>query len=279
MTELERNLTALAAELDWPPTPELAQSVLARLETEPAGGTAAPHAAEPAPHAADPSAGTAARRRRRAFPIARRSLALALVALLVLAGAAFAIPGVRHAVLDLFDLRGATVERRATLPGAPPPRPLQLGARTTLADAQKQLRFTPLVPADPGEPDGVHVRHTTPGGELSLTWRARPGLPRARATKLGLLVNEFRGDLAPQYAGKIAGQANRVERLTVGGEPAVWVAGAPHFFFYRARGDRFAENQLRLAQNVLLLQRGRLLVRIEGAFGRDRAVEIARSLR
>ena len=60
----------------------------------------------------------------RARPTASpKTLALALVALLVLAGAAFAaLPGVRDAVLEFFGLQGATVERRATLPPAPPPR-------------------------------------------------------------------------------------------------------------------------------------------------------------
>ena len=40
----------------------------------------------------------------------------------------------------------------------------------------------------------------------------------------------------------------------------------------------FAESELRLAHNVLLLERGNLLVRLEGAFGRERALELARSL-
>jgi hypothetical protein len=78
--------------------------------------------------------------------------------------------------------------------------------------------------------------------------------------------------------GKIAGQATSVERLRVDGQPAIWIEGAPHFFFYR-RGGRYLETTLRLAQNVLLLERGRLLVRVEGAFDRERALEIARSLR
>jgi len=271
MPELERMLARLGEELDWPPTPDLARSVMARIDveaaTEPRGG-------EPRP------ARPGAVRHRRAFPIARRSLALALVALLLLAGAAFAaLPGVRDAVLDFFGLQGATVEQRTTLPRTPPPRPLHLGQPATLAGAAAGLGFAPLVPADPGEPDGVYVRKTVPGGELSLTYLPRAGLPRARSTKLGLLVTEFRGDLSPEYAGKIAGQATRVERLRVDGHPAIWVAGAPHLFFYRTPDGQFADRSLRIAQNVLLLQRGRLLIRLEGAMDRDRAVAIAGSLR
>jgi hypothetical protein len=246
MPELERMLSALGEELDWPPTPDLAPGVMERL-------------AQPAPS--------------RRLPIARRSLALAFAALLLLAGAAYAaFPGVRDAVRDVFGLQGATVERRHRLPAGPPPQPLKLGARTTLADAD--VGFTPLVPL--GRPDGVFVRHTVPGGQLSLTYRPRPGLPRARSTHLGLLVTEFRGDLSPDYLRKIVGPATDVARL---GGHALWIAGAPHYFFYRAPDGRFLVNQLRIAQNVLLLERGRLLIRLEGAFDRERAIEIARSLR
>jgi hypothetical protein len=260
MPELERMLTRLGEQLEWPPTPDLAPGVRARLD-------------EPAP-----------RRRRLAglLPPAglRRSLALALVALLLLAGTVFAAaPGVRDAVLDFFGLQGATVERRETLPTPPPERPLDLGARTSLAAARERLGFEPLVPSQPGEPDGVYVRSGPPGGELSLAYRARPGLPRAGTTRLGLLVSEFRGELAPEYLGKIVGQATAVQRLSIDGAPALWIQGAPHFFFYRGPGGEPADTTLRIAQNVLLAERGGLLVRLEGAFDRERAVAIARSLR
>jgi len=123
------------------------------------------------------------------------------------------------------------------------------------------------------------VARGVPGGLLSLAYGPRAGMPEAKSTGLGLLVSEFRGDLAPEYAGKIAGQATRVERLTVDGHRALWLEGAPHFFFYRSPNQPFREERLRIAQNVLLLEDGRLLVRLEGAFGREWAVELARSLR
>jgi hypothetical protein len=255
MPELERMLTALGEELDWPQTPDLASRVMERL-------------AEPVPVPAP----------RRRLPIARRTLALAFVLLLLLAGAAFAaFPGVRDAVRDVLGLQGATVERRDQLPPRPPIRPLQLGTRTTLSAAR--VGFTPLVPDALGEPDGVFARRTLPGGELSLTYRPRAGLPRARSTRLGLLVTEFRGDMSPDYIRKIVGPAGTVQRLSAEGNRAIWIEGAPHYFFYRAPGGRFLESQLRIAQNVLLLERGRLLIRLEGAFDRERAIEIASSLR
>jgi len=260
MTDLERRLTQLARELDWPPTPDLASSLSERLASE----------------------RPARRRSFRLLPPAglRRSLAIAVVALLVLAGGVFAaVPSVRHSVLEFFGLRGATVERREHLPPAPPPRPPAVGERTTLAHAREVLGFEPLVPAVVGPPDGVFVDGSVPGGRLSLEYRARPNLPEAKSTKLGLLVDEFRGDLNPEYSGKMAGQATSIEPFTLDGERAIWVSGAPHFFFYRAPGNAFQERKLRIAQNVLLLEHGPLLVRLEGAFGKERAVDLARSLR
>lgn len=262
MTGLERQLTALGREVDWPATPDLADATRRRLAEAPA----------PPAHA----------RRPLRLPARglRRSLAIALAGLLVLAGGVVAaVPSVRDSVLEFFGLQGATVERREGLPPPPDPAPLDLGERTTLAEARESVRFAPLVPRAAGPPDGVFVSDDAPGGELSLTYRAREGLPEAGSTGLGLLVTEFRGDLAPEYTGKIAGAATRVERLRVGGERAVWLEGAPHFFFYRRPGEPVVEDRLRIAQNVLLVERGNLLVRLEGAFGREQAVRLASSLR
>lgn len=258
MAELERMLSALGRELDWPDTPDLAPRVRDRLID-----------AEP--------------RRRRPKPLAaglRRSLALALVLLLVLAAVtAAAVPAVRDAVLEFLGLQGATVERRVTLPTPPPERPLDLGRRTTLESAGDGLAFQPLVPAQPADPDGVYVRRGVPGGELTLAYLPRPGLPRARSTRLGLLVSEFRGDLDPNYVGKVVGPGAVAEELTLETEPAIWIEGVPHFFFYRDSEGQTIESELRLAQNVLLMERGDLLVRLEGAFSRERALRIAGSLR
>lgn len=260
MSELERQLTQLGRELDWPAAPDLASSVTARLRAE----------SQPARS-----------RRRRLLPPAglRRSLALAVLALLLLAGGVFAaVPSVRDSVLDFFGLRGATVERRQQLPQKPRPRPPAVGQRTTLAGAREKLGFEPLVPAALGRPDAVFVDGSVPGGRLSLEYRAGAGLPRATSTGLGLLVDEFRGDLNPEYAGKMAGQATRIEPFKLDGDRAIWVSGAPHFFFYRSPSNPFQEKNLRIAQNVLLLEHGRLLVRLEGAFGKARAIELARWL-
>jgi len=254
MSELEQRLAALGRELDWPETPNLVPVVRRRL--------------------------TAPARQRRRPVLLRRSFAIAIAALLLLAGGVFAaVPSVRDAVLEFFGLQGATVERRAELPRVPTSRPLDLGARTTLDRARKSLGFEPLVPGAAGRPVAVFVSTRAPGGELSLTYGPGAGMPSTEGTGLGLLVGEFRGDLAPEYLGKITGQATRVERLRVDGNRAIWIEGAPHLFFYRPPDADFADSELRLAHNVLLLERGNLLVRLEGAFDRQRALELGRSLR
>ncbi len=105
MSELERALLELAADVEWPPTPRLR---LAELGARP----------------------------RRQVP--RAALVFALVA--VAFGAAFAVPQARSALLRFFHLGGVTVERVNTLPPARN-RPLTagLGSPISRADAQGLL--------------------------------------------------------------------------------------------------------------------------------------------
>jgi hypothetical protein len=275
MRDLEQTLFQIGRELEWPETPDLASSVMARLEAVPPGegsGDRVELLPDDAPRRS-PLAGLLPPRG------LRRALVLALVSLLVLCGAVFAaVPSVRDAVLDFIGLQGATIERREDLPPPPPIEPLDLGTRTTLEAAPDRLAFDPLAPSDPGDPDGVYVSDRAPGGELSLTYRPGEDLPRSRTTGLGLLVTEVRGDLMPDFFQKLAPQGTTIEELTVGGEPAAWLEGGEHFLFYRGPNGEIVEHEARLAQNVLLMQRGTVLIRLEGAFDLDRALEIAASL-
>jgi hypothetical protein len=254
MPELERELALLSREVRYPPTPRLAETVADRLGT---GDVAAGGGISP-----------------------RRIAAIAIASALLLAGvAAAAVPPTRNAVLDLVGLRGATVERVATAPTAHVATGLDLGQPTSLTAARRSLAFRPLTPARLGKPDAAFVRQRTAGGELSLVYRPRSGLPRSRFTGVGLLAGEFRGDLVPELLGKLVGPKTRLDRPTVGRHRAVWISGAPHEVFYRGPGGRIRADTVRLAANVLLLERGGRLVRLEGAFGKQAAIAIARSLR
>jgi hypothetical protein len=110
MTELERALVALGAELEFPPTPDLTGAVRARLE------------------------------RRRWF----RPLVFAVAALVVGVGIALAVPPARSAILRFFHIGAATVEKVETLPPAQQ-RPLVAGLGPALvredAEMAAQLRI------------------------------------------------------------------------------------------------------------------------------------------
>lgn len=259
MTELERALAQLGVELVFPETPDVAGAVRHRLEQ-------------------------AVRARRRAP--SRRALVVAFVALAVAVGAAMAVPAARSAILEFFGLRGATVQRVETLPPvetqphAPDsPAELELGSPVPVVDGFVRVKWPDLVvPEALGPPDAAYHSPVVPGGKLSLVYEPGAGVPRSRYTGVGILVTEFHGGLAPSYVDKLVDLGTTVERLRVGAHPAIWLEGGPHFVAFRSPSGEFGEEVGRLAGNTLLVQRGQLLVRIEGELERDRAVEIARSL-
>jgi hypothetical protein len=255
MTELEQALVRLGAELEFPETPDVAASVRRRLAERP-------------------------RRRRLGLP-ERRTLAIAFALLALAVGAAMAVPPARSAILEFFHLRGATVERVQTLPRAQDrlATALELGRPESLEEAARHAQFSILVPEDLGEPDGVYYSTVLEGGKISLVYRPGDDLPRSRFTNLGLLVTEFRGDFDPEFTHKLADQVTRIEQLTVDGYDALWLEGGPHVIVFRTRQGGFDEDRARLAGNTLLVQHGNVLVRLEGDLDRERAVEIAESLR
>jgi hypothetical protein len=252
MSELQRDLRALAAAIDYPPTPDLAAQVGARLDT--------------------------ARRTPQRPPL---RLAVAIAAVWLAATSATVLAASRQvadALLDASGLVGVKIERTSEPAPAPAPRDLDLGRRVRTLEAIPGLSFAPLKPRLAGSPAEVYARPQTPAGEISLVYEPRASLPPAITTGTGLLITEFRGDLLPEYLTKIAPQATTVERLRIDGHRAVWISGAPHYFLFRTPGGPIAERDLHVAQNVLLLERGPVLVRMEGAFSRATAIRLARSL-
>jgi hypothetical protein len=268
--DLEGALADLAAALEFPPTPDLAAAVGARLDEAPAP---------------DP-----ARVRRRGWLIGwsgwRRLAVAGLAAALLAAAVLVASPGTREAVARRLGLRGVGVE----LGGPPPPtvttRPgerldLGLGERVTLEEARRRVDFPVLVPGAPGfrQPAAVFVNQAVPpGGRVDMVYRARPGLPASPFTDVGLLVTEFRGQPSPLFLKKVA-VAGMVEEVTVGGQPGYWFSGEPHFFTYEDAGGNVREERTRLAGNTLIWQRGDLTLRLEGEISRQQALAIAESMR
>jgi hypothetical protein len=268
--DLDRALTDLAASLEFPPTPDLAAAVSARLERAPA---------RPAP---------AARARRWLGGLGGwRRLAVAGLAVVLLAAAVLvASPGTREAVARRLGLRGVGVE----LGGPPPPTvtttpggrlDLGLGERVTLEEARRRVGFPLLIPGAGGleRPDAVFVSEAVPaGGRVDLVWGVRPGLPASPFTDAGLLITQFQGQPTPEFIKKTA-VAGQVEFVEVGGEPAYWFSGEPHFFTYRDSAGNLQEERTRLAGNTLIWQRGDLTLRLEGQLSKEEALRIAESMR
>jgi hypothetical protein len=270
--DLDRALTDLAASLEFPPTPDLAAAVSARLDEAPA--------TRPRPRPRP-------RPRRWSWPAGWRRLAVAgLAAVLLAAAVLVASPGTREAVARRLGLRGIGVE----LGGPPPPTvttvpgarlDLGLGERVGLEEARRRVGFPVLVPGAGGleRPDATFVSEADPaGGRVDLVWGARPGLPASAFTDAGLLITQFQGEPTPEFIKKVAG-AGLVEFVEVGGEPGYWFSGEPHFFTYRDAAGNFREEQTRLAGNTLIWQRGALTLRLEGELSKEEAIRIAESMR
>jgi len=268
--DLEAALADLAADLRFPPTPDLAAAVSARLEAGPARA---------------PAGRRSLARRWPAWLAGWRRLAVAGLAVVLLAAAVLAAsPGTREAVARRLGLRGIGVEL-----GGPPPTAstsagarldLGLGERVTLEEARRRVAFPVLVPAAAGfdRPDAVFVDATVPaGGRVDLVYRARPGLPASSFTDAGLLITQFRGEPEPDFIKKVTG-AGMVQFVTVGGEPGYFFSGEPHFFSYRDTAGQFREERTRLAGNTLIWQRGDLTLRLEGDLPLAEAVRIAESM-
>lgn len=260
--ELEGALGHVGARLAYPPTPDLAGSVRGRLRVPP--------------------------RRRLAWtsPFAtRRGLSLALAALLVVAGAVLLLSSAaRTAIAERLGLRGVAITYVPWLiPSTPTPvgTGLQLGERLSLPEAQARVPYRILTPGlnGLGAPDEVYVGTPPPGGQVALVYRARRGSPASVDNGVGLLLTQFRGDLAPELFAKLVGPETRVERVTVNGGLGLWIEGRPHLFLYRDRSGEVREESIRLVGNTLIWQQGELTLRLESAGTKDEAVRIASSVR
>jgi hypothetical protein len=155
--------------------------------------------------------------------------------------------------------------------------PLDLGRRTTMADARSKVNFTIAVPAELGEPDAIYVVSDLPGGEVALAYTPRPGIPLVEQTGLGVLVSEFRGDLNPGFLTKGLGEGTTAEEVSVHGDPGWWIAGKPHMIYVEVRGQGQSV-PLRLAANTLIWEHAGVTYRIESGLSKADAFRIAAGL-
>ena len=238
MSALEQRLASLRDEVSFPETPDLAALVERDL---------------------------AARLPRRSRLPRLRPLAIALaVALAVAAGVLAFSPGARSAFLEIFRLKGATVERVEELPDVPTTGRLQLGELVSRAEAERRVGFTLL---DIGEPDAVFVR----GGRIATLVYGSVEEPR-------LVLSQLRGSVYEGFVKKVGTTGTTVEEVTVKGEPGLFVSGDEHFVMFRNELGLIEDEPTYLAGNTLLWNRGNLLLRLEGDLSRGEALELARSV-
>ena len=227
----ERELRALAAHVDFPADRDLAPAVRARLGAAPSRG--------------------------------RRTAVLVLAALALGIAVAFAVPPARSAILRAFHLQGVRIEYVDRLPEVTTARPLDLGVRLPLADAERQAGFRPLASPLLGVPDRV-----TWDGQM--LWFAYG--------HVRLLVSQFRASERVELLKKLAGPGTSIEPVRVDGGQGYFISGATHFL-YVAPTSVIRDERVRLARNVLLWQHGPLTLRLEGDIPISEALAIARSFR
>jgi hypothetical protein len=241
--DLEQRLATLGAELSFPDTPDLWPGIAPRLE---------------------------ARRTRPLRPWRVRRIALvAAVVLLAGAGTALAVsPGLRHDVLRAFHLQGATVERVVSLPPVHAQGPLVFGRPTSMEAAQRQVGFPIVQPKLLGRPGEVDVSGITSAGEVTLVYGPRSA-PRA-------ILLQFRGDTSPVFLEKLVAGGARIRKVSVNGQPGLFVSGTRVVFVQDATGA-IRVQPVELRGTTLLWQRGPVLLRLESGLSEAEALRVARS--
>jgi hypothetical protein len=249
LSALETRLADLGDQLDWPPTPDLARSVRARI---------------------------APVRPRRQW---RWALAVAAALVLALAGVLALSPGARETVAGWIGIRGVQVERVKKVPSPAPVPSGELGIRLGLGSAtpldRVEDRRLARVPARLGQPDEVYQREVRGVPVVSLIYRPRQDLPVDPNTGVGALVVEMRGSVTDLTFLKGLGPGTRIQQVQVRGTTGYWIAGNPHSFIILDTGS----DEVRLAGNVLLWTENGITYRIESNLSLEQTLAVAESMR
>lgn len=246
---VERELRGLSGALAVPPAPDVRAAVRARLAASVPGRRRPP---------------------RRAVQV----VATALIALLLLA---LTPPG-QAAVTRLWRFGGVVFSDRQLAPvpspggraGGPGAEALPGQVGADLASARRAAAFELVVPAGLGVPDRVLISDR--GRVVSLLYGPGPGRPPAVSGGVSARLDEFAGTGEPVFQKSVSDAG--VQPVEVGGRPGIWVP-APHEVLYVERDGSFTSAPPHLAGQTLIWQVGQVTLRLEGDFGRERALAVA----
>jgi len=244
--QIEAMLGRAARAVSYPPTPALTSRVRARIEREPAP-------------------------RRLALPaLGVRLAASAAAALLLVAGAALAVPQSREALADLFGFGHVQVEVGPVL-GPPPPtlspesfaRPAGVVEAARLVDFP--LRFATL-DGQRLDPDAVYL------------------LGEEAALPVVIFVYEEEGfDLyqtRQAFFGKGVPDPDLIHEISFDGHPALWIDEGGHIAsFLDAQGRLIVESRRTVERATLLWEQGGVTYRLETSLSQAEAIAAAEALR
>lgn len=214
MSELERDLRALASGIAFPETPDLASVVAGRLP-----------AAAPAPV-----------RRPQRFVLVLATI----VAVAVIAG--LAVPQTRAEILRFFGLGAVKVEFVDRLPAVEPDAPLVLGEPIDLDEAPFPVLTSSLL----GSPDATFAQSDV----ITLLWGSKDEV-RLLVTQIDpVLVSPE--EAVKKIAGSSTRAA--FVPLDNGEMWALWIAGAPHVVGLPGAPPRLAANTLVWTRGSLTLR-------------------------
>lgn len=259
----ENRLRAAAQQLPYPPTPDIAGAIRQRLA---ARGFPRPAGA-----------------RRWQTVVAFTSLLL-----LLLAAGSLAVPSVRAAVLEFFQIGvmrifvpaptaapapASSSTPRSTFTPVLPATPSDLisleslSGEVTLQEAARGASFSlhlPAHPSDLGEPDRVFLQDMN-GDMIILVW-TEPADPQ----KAALVLYQ----IAPgSWAGE-KGNLSRVDTARVNGREAVWAEGP--YLLRLTDGDM--DIRRLIAGRVLIWEQGGITFRMESNLSLSEAIQIAESI-
>jgi hypothetical protein len=247
MSDRELGNALAVLDVDWPPTPEIASQVMARV-----------------------SSGRQPRVVRLPLSRPKRILLIAAATVLLLAGAAVAAK-------IIIDLGAVVVEVTPGPPGLlPTPSMAPTGEPITLREASTLLGHDLTLPPELGAPDRVWAdRVFTDSGEVprvTLAWHARPGFPQIEGARYGAVLQVFEGD-ANQASKELYEDTGVLRFETIDGIEYYWTRGTHLLQLLTGKGVVY----VRVEGNVLLWREGSHTMRLETALPKAEVLRIVTS--